>query len=329
MATEAKPRAYRAEDRALLLGFYRWLLWDRLVAALPARLAPNTITVFGESCAILSAITSYVASRGAPWLYLVSAGLLLVYLTGDNVDGPHARRTQQTSVLGEFLDHGLDGLASCAVLLSSSFALRLGGAWLAGIAALAGIGFLCTFWAQFRTDFLVTPQVSAMEGVTGAALFLVLVFVLGEPAWLRFSQHDVTPATVVVGALVVAYLIAIVTPLVRAARAGSSIAEVGPIVLVIAAIACAALGPVDGILPTLGLSLVIAELVCRMIIHRHQDDPRGALRPAHLLLAVPWLAVHVAGAELARWLAYAGVAIAAGSYAVSFRAGCVLLRSRR
>jgi phosphatidylglycerophosphate synthase len=326
MAPAADPQAYRAEDRALLLGFYRWLLWDRLVAVLPARLPPNVITVFGEACAILSAVTSYYASRGTPWLYLVSAGLLFIYLTGDNCDGPHARRTQQTSNLGEFLDHGLDGLASCAVLLWSSFPLHLGGMWLAGIAGLAGIGFFCTFWAQFRTDFLVTPQISAMEGVTGAAVFQILVFALGEPAWLRLSPHEITPATVVVGVLVLAYGIAIVAPLVRVARTGRSLLEVVPVALLVAVIAASALGPIGGLVPTLALSLVIAELVCRMLAYRHQGELQGAVRPGHAWLAVPWLAMYVVSADHANQLAYAGLAMAAGNYLLSFMAGCIVLR---
>lgn len=327
MEPAADRHAYRAEDRALLLGFYRWLFWDRLVAALPRRLTPNMITVGGESCAILAAVATFGAARW-PVLHLVCAALLFVYMTGDNVDGPHARRTGQTSVLGELLDHGLDGLASCAVLLTSAVTLGLDGAWLAAIAALAGLSFFTTFWGQFRTGFLVTPQLSAMEGVTGAAVFQVLVFALGSPAWLRFSLETVNPATIVVAALVICYVIAVVAPLVRAGREGAPVAEVLPIAALVAVIAAAAFRGAGGYLPTIALSLVIAELVCRMILHRHRDDLRGVLRPAHALHALPWLAI-CAGLGPTEILAWLGVGGSFAAYAWSFGSGCALLARKK
>ncbi len=66
-----------------------------------------------------------------------------------------------TSALGEFLDHGLDGLASCAVLLCTAFALRVDGLALVGLVAFGSLGFGSVFWAQYRTGLLVTPRVSA------------------------------------------------------------------------------------------------------------------------------------------------------------------------
>src|SRR5262249_39798396 len=150
---------------------------------LPRQLKPNTITLFGEGCAVAAALATYFAARGRPALYPLGAVLLLLYMTADNIDGPHARNTGQTSVLGEFLDHGLDGLASGAVLLGSALVLRLEGPAMALLAAVGAAGFLATFWAQYRTGILVAPQLSAMEGVTAAALFQLAVFALGEPSW--------------------------------------------------------------------------------------------------------------------------------------------------
>src|SRR5579884_3754966 len=104
MTPRAVSRDYRSVDRALLLGFYQRLFWNRLVEALPAALAPNAITLAGEGCAVLAAVATAGAVAGHRWLYPLSALLLLAYMTGDNIDGPHARRTGQTSALGEFLD---------------------------------------------------------------------------------------------------------------------------------------------------------------------------------------------------------------------------------
>src|SRR5689334_21971129 len=121
---------YRSEDRAILLRLYQRLFWNRLLAVLPRSLKPNTITLVAEACAILAAFATAIAVRERPIFYLASGALLLTYMTADNLDGQHARRTGQSSSLGEFLDHGLDGLSSCAVLLCSAFALRVEGPWL-------------------------------------------------------------------------------------------------------------------------------------------------------------------------------------------------------
>jgi phosphatidylglycerophosphate synthase len=313
---------YRAEDRAILLRLYQALFLDRLLAVLPPRLKPNTITLVGEASAILAAFAAAGAVRGWPILYLASGALLLTYMTADNLDGQHARRTHQSSALGEFLDHGLDGLASCAVLLCSAFALRVEGPWLAGLVGLGSLGFGGVFWAQYRTGVLVTPRVSAMEGVSGAGLFQIAVFALGEPSWLRFTPGVVSPASVLLVVLVLCYLYAIGSPVLRARRAGVALAELlGPVAVALAGL-CYALAGAGGLAPSILVALYVADVVCRMILHRRRGERRSIVSPLHGLLLVPlapaWL--HLAPPDLCAWL---GAACAIAMYGRSFLGGVV------
>jgi phosphatidylglycerophosphate synthase len=322
------PGEYRAEDRALLLRFYQRLLWDRLVVALPRSLRPNTITLFGESCALLSAVATWWAVRGHRALYVVSGLLLLAYMTADNVDGQHARRTKQTSALGEFLDHGLDGLASCAVLLCSALALRVDGVALAGLVALGSLGFGSVFWAQYRTGLLVTPRVSAMEGVTGAALFQLAMAALGEPAWLLYAPGVPNAASALLVVLALCYVYAIASPVLRARRAGARLGELAaPLLVAFGALAYVRLGA-GGLAPALIVALVVAQMVCRMILLRARGETRTFSGPAHLAPLVPLAAVPLLGAspDVCAWV---GAAIAFAGYAVTFGAGVAFMASRR
>ena len=317
---------YRAEDRALLLRFYQRLCWDRLVEALPASLKPNTITLAGEACAILAAFAAWGAARGVPILYAVSGLLLVAYMTGDNIDGQHARRTGQTSALGEFLDHGLDGLASCAALLCSAFAVHIEGVALVLLVALGSLGFGSVFWAQYRTGLLVTPRISAMEGVTGASLLQIAVLVLGQPSWLRFAPDRVNAASLLLVVLGVCYAYAIASPVLRARRANAKLGELAaPLGIAVVAIAACRLDA-DGVAPSLVIALVVAEMVCRMILLRARGETRSFVVPLHALPVLPLVAA-VLGLAPTGACAWTGAAIALALYARTFAAGVRQMRS--
>ena len=328
-SSPASPSAeYRAEDRALLLRFYQRLFWDRLVLALPPSLAPNTLTLAAEACAVLAAVAAWGASQGVRPLYLLSALLLFAYMTGDNIDGQHARRTGQTSVLGEFLDHGLDGLASCAALLCSAFALHVEGVALVILVALGSLGFGGIFWAQYRTGLLVTPRISAMEGVTGASLLQLAMLVLGETSWLRFSADRLNVASLLLLALAGCYVVAIASQVLRARRAGASLGELAaPLGIAFAAIGYSRLDA-NGIAPSLLVALVVAEMVCRMILQRARGETRTFVSWAHALPLAPLVAATL-GIASANACAWTGALLATGLYVRTFAAGVRQMRQAR
>jgi phosphatidylglycerophosphate synthase len=318
--------AYRAEDRALLLRFYQRLLWDRLLHALPPTLAPNTLTLAAEACAVLAAPVAWAASHGARPLYLLSGLLLFAYMTGDNIDGQHARRTGQTSALGELLDHGLDGLASCAVLLCSAFALHVEGVSLVVLVALGSLGFGAVFWAQYRTGLLVTPRISAMEGVTGASLLQLVAMVAGDASWLHFAPGQLNLASVLLVVLAGSYVYAIASPVLRARRAGAKLGELAaPLAIAVAAIGYSRLDA-GGVALSLLVALVVAEMVCRMILQRARSQTRSFVSAAHALPLVP-LAAATLGLAPADACAWAGAFVAAALYARTFAAGVRQMRS--
>ncbi len=282
------PTEYRVDDQELLLDVYKKLMWNRLVPKIPASIAPNTITILGQVAAMLVVVTSYAAVvAGMPLLYPVSALLLLAYLTADNVDGAHARRTGQASPLGEFLDHGLDGLASGAVLVTTCLVLRVDGVAMVLLCALGALGFLLLFWEQFRTGLLVIPKVSSTEGVTFLMVIQLSMWLLGDPAYLHFSMTEVNVATVIIGIVLVGYAAAMAPPIVRAlGRNVSPLELLGPASLAAACVAFAVLGA-EALIPAVAVSVLGAEVVCRMIVLRHRGQEGPILTRWHALIALP------------------------------------------
>ncbi len=282
-----KPAAYKVEDRELLLHFYKRLFWDRLVEVIPAWVAPNAITLAGQVCGIFAAVTAWAATGGMPALYLVSGVLLLAYLTADNVDGAHARRTGQCSPLGEFLDHGLDGIASGAILLTAAFILRIDGIWMALLMVMGAIGFMLTFWEQYRTGFLVIPAASQIEGLSLVVLLEVVIFAADEPATLLFTPGVFNTCMALLVALIIGYTVAVVTPLVRVKRKGVPIGELAPLML-IAFSACGYVSAGAGaLLPSIMVCLFAADAVARFILLRHRGQDASVVSPLHWTLLAP------------------------------------------
>ena len=308
------PETYRVDDQELLLGFYKKLLWDRITPRIPASVTPNALTVIGQSLAVLSAVACAGAvpwggSPGYPILFLVSSFCMLGYLTLDNIAGAHARRTGQCSPLGEFLDHGLDGLGSGSILIVTGLVLSLDGTMMALVCTLGALGFASMFWEQFRTGLLVIPRVSTTEGVTLLGVCLTLMAIGGDPAWLRFSMTEFTVGTALVLVMIVGYIGACMPPVVRAWQKGVRPWDLVPVVAILGAqVAFSALGA-TAVIPAVGAGLVGADVVCRIIVLRHRGETGPILSPLSWLATVPLL---VAAAAPGAWTpnGWAGISLA-------------------
>ena len=74
-------------------------------------IAPNVITLIGFLALLLNAFTAYyyfpnLEGEAPGWVYLSFAFGIQWYSLLDNLDGRQARRTQNSSPLGELFDHG-------------------------------------------------------------------------------------------------------------------------------------------------------------------------------------------------------------------------------
>ena len=104
--------SYRVEH---VSKFEPWLLrnlCEPVVKVIPAWISPNMITMVNACVIVLMFALCTISPRLAPLDRLLAlfgaAVAMFSSMILDSVDGMHARRTNQTSKLGEFLDHWLD-----------------------------------------------------------------------------------------------------------------------------------------------------------------------------------------------------------------------------
>ncbi len=269
------------------MGVYKWLFWRWMLLLIPRWISPNALTVLGLAASVGAVGAALAGAAGHVWMYLVSAILLFVYVTLDNLDGAHARRTGQSSHLGELLDHGLDGLASGSMLLIGAIVLHLDPFFTVLLVLIGTVAFVQTLWEQYRTNLLVIPQLSGTEGVTVVGALGVLAFAYDDPAWLHL---DLSRWSVGAGFLAFAlfgYVMALVPPFVRARKAGASPAELGPIIALFGSLGAFVIAGADPILTGAVIAVLGSDLGARLILLRQAEREERLLPLSRLWVAAP------------------------------------------
>lgn len=174
--------AYKVEDRSILLPYYKRFCVEPTLRLIPDRVNPNTITHLGH-LACFSGIALLVgthATRG--WPFLAAMALLQFYNWCDNADGAHARRTGQCSVLGEFLDHGLDVLNTTYIGLMTIYALGSSPEYAVILACLIPGAASMVCWEQVETGVFRVGLLNQIESVMVLSATMVVAAVFGADA---------------------------------------------------------------------------------------------------------------------------------------------------
>ncbi|KAL4432539.1 hypothetical protein ABPG77_000476 [Micractinium sp. CCAP 211/92] len=149
---------------------------------LPMWLAPNLITLLGLSALLLSYAMAAAHqpdfSGFAPlWLYASSAFAVFFYLHMDNLDGKQARRTKNSSPLGQLFDHGCDALAVHLILMNVACSLSFGSGWrLTASCLCVMVPWVLAHWEEYHTGEMVYGN--GMIGVTEANYAVVFLHLL-------------------------------------------------------------------------------------------------------------------------------------------------------
>ena len=93
---------YKNIDKSFLTPYYN-VFWNYCQKFIPEFIHPNIITLSG----LASIITSYYFSNSKYSNYIMAFGTFF-YFTVDAIDGIHARKTNQCSIIGEYVDHLID-----------------------------------------------------------------------------------------------------------------------------------------------------------------------------------------------------------------------------
>lgn len=166
--------------------------WNWLVTLVPLWVAPNLITIVGLAINILTSVIlmyySPTATEQAPWWTTLMCAIgLFIYQSLDAIDGKQARRTGNSSPLGELFDHGCDSLSTVFVSLASCCAVQLGEypGWMLFQCLTASTLFYCAHWQTYVSGTLTFGKIDVTEGqivvmivmlVSSAASFLQINF---------------------------------------------------------------------------------------------------------------------------------------------------------
>jgi ethanolaminephosphotransferase len=161
--------AYRCDDRAILLHpMKRWLATP-LLRFIPYGLPANLITIF--SCSLIWLVMWMVIGWDAHTS--LRSGLIalcvLGYAVGDHLDGLQAKRTQTSSPLGEWFDHGLDIYNTGLVFYATCLFFRCDDIAIVGASLYAVLAAQTLIYTeQFKRSHLRFEELSSLE-----SLFLI------------------------------------------------------------------------------------------------------------------------------------------------------------
>jgi phosphatidylglycerophosphate synthase len=184
---------YTVRDRSLLLPLYKRVFITPTLPAIPRSVNPNSITHAGHLLNLLgTALLLAFYSPAGGWPFFVAAVTLQLYNWCDNADGGHARRTNQCSALGEFLDHGLDVLNTTYIAYMSAMSIGAPPLWWVIIAITLPLAAAVTYWEQAETGVFHLGILNQIESVFALSTILVVAGIYGVDVWDRVHVGPVT-----------------------------------------------------------------------------------------------------------------------------------------
>jgi hypothetical protein len=175
--------AYQADDRSILLPYYKRFFVEPTLPLIPASVHPNTITHAGHLVCLAGLLLLAATNPSQGWVYLASMVMLQAYNWCDNADGAHARRTRQSSVLGEFLDHGLDVLNTLYIGLMTILALGSSPEYAIALAILIPAAPPMTIWEQTETGVYRLGLLNQIESIFVLSFVMVVDAIFGRGVW--------------------------------------------------------------------------------------------------------------------------------------------------
>ncbi|NUM35407.1 MAG: CDP-alcohol phosphatidyltransferase family protein [Candidatus Brocadiae bacterium] len=223
---------YHVDEQSLTQGFLLKWIWNPIVRILPARLKPNTITVIGVISMIIGTFFFWLAiHHEMRWGFLLAAFSVFIYMACDNVDGPHARNTKQSSRLGEFLDHWFDSINALLINLCVVSCLFLDGWLLMVCLSLVAISFFATIWEHHHTGVFHSGKIGTNEGLMLViGLYCAMVFVFKTPFFQYSGPETINFAS---GMAYFSILVCLITTIKILLRVRSHFLEFIPIVIAV------------------------------------------------------------------------------------------------
>ncbi|KAL8679150.1 MAG: hypothetical protein Q9186_004541 [Xanthomendoza sp. 1 TL-2023] len=187
-----KSYKYSSVDKSLISKYILKHYWNGFVELLPLWLAPNMVTLLGfffilADIILLEIFIPDLVGPASPWLYYSFAFGVWMYSTMDNVDGKQARRTGQSSGLGELFDHGIDSLNCTLASLCETAAMGLGSSPKGVFTALIPcLPMFFSTWETYHTHTLYLGYFNGpTEGLIIACSMMIASGYYGPQIWTQ------------------------------------------------------------------------------------------------------------------------------------------------
>ncbi len=209
---------YSVQDRSVLLPLYKRYLVEPTLPLIPASVNPNAITHGGHFLNLGALLLLVVtANMNKPWTFIAVALLVHVYLWCDNADGGHARRTNQCSAKGEFLDHGLDLLNATYVGCMAVVTLGAPPFWSVAAAVMIPAAAAVTYWEQAETGVFQLGMFNQIEAICSLSITLVARSIFGD-AVTKLEVFGLSVPVIILAVVTSTSLLAILGSTMRVAK---------------------------------------------------------------------------------------------------------------
>jgi phosphatidylglycerophosphate synthase len=311
---------YKVDDRSILLPFYRRFIVDPFLPMIPARVNPNAITHAGHLINLAGTVLLIGLWPERGWPFVAAALLLQAYMWCDNADGSHARRTNQCSPLGEFLDHGLDQLNTVYIGYLTAMALGVSPIWWVIIALIIPGAGAVTYWEQSQTGVFRLGLLNQVESLTVLSITLTVSAIFGKEFWSTTKIFGVSLQHAMLGWSASTILFGQVRGMYRVGKVRGLRAVVPILGLLGFGGAVVLAAWFDAVSTIIGVTLCTGVNVyfgMRMLAHRlHGEEPRVEAVPVIGTLVLAVLAgVRAAGLSVSPLVGVAFALVACGIFA--------------
>lgn len=287
---------YSVRDRSILLPHYKRFLVEPLLPFIPKAISPNAITHGGHLINLAALVLLLVAAKAMAggWPFFAVPLLVHIWLWCDHADGGHARRTNQCSAMGEYLDHGLDLLNATYVICMTVVTLGTPPFWSVAAAVIVPAAAAVTYWEQAETGVFQLGLLNQIESVCSltAALFVRGLFGVTAISGVMVAGHSLS-ALILVFVTVVA-LFGIFRSAMRVAKAKGRVTPFLPPMVFGATLAVAArLGAVQTLAAiTCGASVYVYFGVRQLTFRVRGERPPFDTRVLVAAAVLAAIAVH-------------------------------------
>ncbi|TID28340.1 hypothetical protein CANINC_002517 [Pichia inconspicua] len=190
---------YQSEDRSLVTKYILKPFWLKFERIFPIWMAPNMVTLLGLMFIIISDLLVLIydpnlESISPKWVYFYHAFAVFMYQTFDACDGIHARRTGQSSPLGELFDHCCDAMNTTLMQIQFASVAGLTCNPLIFIFQYASLAtFYISTWEEFYTHKLFLSEISGpVEGLLMLATVYILAGIFGIETLFKMELFDIS-----------------------------------------------------------------------------------------------------------------------------------------